>query len=241
MLRWFGVIFLTILIIIYPFRWEKGPTQKFGNSTIVHKKDRWTGQPWIITYGSIDGKIISGEESAVFPPSIIEAKKLSKLSGSEMQQKRVEIEQEITKQKQIASRNFEGHEKYLELANSMRDELVPHGWIKDKSGKKVYIPAGGWDWTPEKEKIIEQKIEAELPQQLVNQHKNYVSAQSRIKELSEELNNLPNLAEKQAMTELKNAAVKKRNIATGVWSSLSLLSLITIVISFVRRKNKIEA
>jgi hypothetical protein len=39
-----------VLLLAWPFRWEKGPVLTHESGKVIHTKDRWTGQRWVTIY-----------------------------------------------------------------------------------------------------------------------------------------------------------------------------------------------
>lgn len=70
------LVLWALLLVAWFFRWEQGPTTQLGNDLkIVHTKDRWTGQAWIVVYGNEGSKMYSGEMIPVISTQQLEKRK----------------------------------------------------------------------------------------------------------------------------------------------------------------------
>lgn len=49
----FPMIFFILILLAGGFRWGKGPLQNAGDYQVMHMKDHWTGQRWIILFGGL--------------------------------------------------------------------------------------------------------------------------------------------------------------------------------------------
>ena len=47
----FPTLLFILILLAGGFRWAEGPLQSFGDYQVLHTKDRWTGQRWIILFG----------------------------------------------------------------------------------------------------------------------------------------------------------------------------------------------
>ncbi len=47
----FPMLFFILILLAGGFRWAEGPLQSLGDYQVIHTKDRWTGQRWIILFG----------------------------------------------------------------------------------------------------------------------------------------------------------------------------------------------
>ena len=49
----FPMIFFILILLAGSMRWGEGPLQDFGEYRILHTKDYWTGQRWIVLFGGL--------------------------------------------------------------------------------------------------------------------------------------------------------------------------------------------
>ena len=49
----FPMIFLILILLAGHFRWAEGPMQSAGEYQILHSKDNWTGQRWVVLFGGL--------------------------------------------------------------------------------------------------------------------------------------------------------------------------------------------
>jgi hypothetical protein len=49
----FPMIFFILILLAGYFRWAEGPLQSTGDYQILHLKDTWTGQRWVVLFGGL--------------------------------------------------------------------------------------------------------------------------------------------------------------------------------------------
>lgn len=99
----------------WPFRWEKGPTQSYRMSTVVHMRDRWTGQEWIASYERYSSSIFP-----VFSEEDIEEKKEQ---IPEERQKKQDLEKKLAACEQDMKIHQEGHNEYIRIVSKQLTAL----------------------------------------------------------------------------------------------------------------------
>ncbi|AVX40774.1 hypothetical protein CTH_10010 (plasmid) [Carboxydocella thermautotrophica] len=149
-----------LLLLAWPFRWEKGPTQTTPQYAIVYLKDRWTGQEWIKIYSP--------------------TKKIREIPNIE--------------KKEVEARVNEILLKSPDMAN-----------IRSKIEQMSKDPR----YTPGPSKFS-------------------LSLLWSLSEYGFDTSKYYNQAKEKALNEIINETMLYRNIATWVWSSLLLISLITL-------------
>ncbi|HEY8393145.1 MAG TPA: hypothetical protein VIL83_10525 [Capillibacterium sp.] len=103
---WLFPMLLFILILLAGgFRWAEGPLQSMDDYQVLHTKDRWTGQRWVILYGgstrlaggSAAGPypLYSGERLPYLPQEELDTRLEAVLSRTEYQRKYLALQQQI--------------------------------------------------------------------------------------------------------------------------------------------------
>jgi hypothetical protein len=237
-----------LLLVAWPLRWEKGPTQSVSGQKIkiIHLQDRWTGQAWIDLYGFVDEKLVSGEMRPVHSQADIAKRKKQILARSKEAQKRQELEKKLTEYKEIKKLNSTAYAKYNELVEKNYQEIDKE--LKEESDEeKEKIERLGLSRLERQVQRLgpatldvldleERYFECEdgIPQEIINGRVAYFNADQEEKKISGEINNQQKQAETTAMSELVSLAWRKRNIATGLWVGFLVLSAAIAGILFIR-------
>ncbi|KUK10377.1 MAG: Uncharacterized protein XD50_1348 [Clostridia bacterium 41_269] len=219
------------MLAAWPFRWEKGPTQTVHGSDedlkIVHLRDRWTGQNWLVYYGWHGEEVYSGETYPHLNEEVIAKEASLILKSPEGRKKKQDLEAKLAEAKEEKKKHSYGHTQYLRLAEQLKAKL-------ESPYDDPWLTATDPVWQMEAEQIVRPSI----PPELVKECDAWRNANRRVKKLTEQINKLPEWAQKEAKKRLTQEAYRKRNIATGIWAGLVGISLLTSVYLFVREKRK---
>lgn len=211
-----------LLVIAWPFRWEKGPVQSTVESKIVHMRDRWTGQAWLVLYGNIDSQLLSGEMRPVPSQADIARRKERILSSPEQAQKKQELERQLAEYKRIMDTYDEGHRKY-------------YWYVVQECKRRGDLCFLLWDW------VRHEEYENAVPREIIEAQKAWVDAYRQVEtHIPAKLYQLEREAETTAEAELEYLAWRNRNIATGLWGGLVAFSGLIAAILFIgdlRRRN----
>ncbi|NLY91767.1 MAG: hypothetical protein GX081_09235 [Firmicutes bacterium] len=101
----FPMLFFILLLVAGGFRWGEGPLQSLGDYQVLHTKDRWTGQRWIILYGGASRlsaglatepyPLYSGEWLPYFTQEELDTQLEAVLSRPEYQRKYSALQEQI--------------------------------------------------------------------------------------------------------------------------------------------------
>ncbi|BAF61060.1 MAG: hypothetical protein HPY89_12890 [Pelotomaculum sp.] len=217
------VVICLLLLAAWPFRWEKGPVQSDSKAKIAHMRDRWTGQAWVALYGIANGEVYSGEMRPVPSQADIAKRKEQILASPEEVQKRQELEKKLAEYEEIKEQYKWANAKYDELINENMEKIRKETLeLRKQQGR--FIPLD----------FSDEKLNKGIPQDIINAHELTVNTAQNERKIRGELDNQQKWAEDTARSEFMCWAWRKRNIATGVWAGLVVLSAIMAVILFIR-------
>jgi len=218
-----------LLLGAWFFRWEKGPTQTINGDKIVHLRDRWLGQSWVLFYGRFGEDFLSGEEVPYIKDSSVKERAEVVLKGPVGLKKRNELEKRLSEAQAEKETHSKGHTEYVRRWEALEVEY-----------RRKYPQPEGLEglisWDLEKNDWIRSR----LPAELIQECNAWRRADRRISEIEGQIRKLPQWAKEQAKKQLTAEAYRNRNIATGVWVSLVALSFVTGVVLFVREYRRLS-
>lgn len=112
------LILLTIVSVLWFFRWEQGPTHTDKGTTTTYKTDRWSGTSWTVTYGTssvTSEPVIPDEDVAIVCQRIASEPDYVKISQ--------EISERIKVAEEIAAAHAAGHNEYERLLNIEKQKI----------------------------------------------------------------------------------------------------------------------
>lgn len=235
---WIVTLILCVLLMIaYPFRWEKGPTQTEAGLKIIHLRDRWTGQNWITVYGTKtkDGRtqqigiqeqtFYSGEQFPHFSLPQIN-KEVDKLLTSPVGQKKKEsLQSKIDDAKQEKLIHSKGHTDYVRLYEKVAQQF-----------ELEYPPRDGLYANLNRDLERREYALSRIPKDLVESNNSWQAADRKVKQLTKQINDLPNWAKVEAEKSLTKKANRNRNLAAWVWAGLTSITFITTFLLFFRER-----
>ncbi|HBQ28935.1 MAG TPA: hypothetical protein DD719_06030 [Desulfotomaculum sp.] len=192
-----------VLLLAWPFRWEKGPVLTHESEKVFHTKDRWTGQRWATTY-FLRGNVVEN----LYLESWVVAKRTE----------------------QVKQKYAQGHTEYLRMWKKLSAEFERQNpiptleTIKPEPTEQMrreihYVPIPGWKSV---EDIVTEQMRLEIHGKRMSQwletRDNYISSKMPA-DLAEACSNWRR-AESTAERELTRKAYFIRNLATGIWSML---------------------
>lgn len=92
------VVICAALLLAWPLRWERGPTQQYQGYTVYHLHDRWTGDNWVYRYSIYGVNVTLAPNSEgwlinIPKPGVLAQKKLlEQQSGGWKTDKIIELE-----------------------------------------------------------------------------------------------------------------------------------------------------
>ncbi|MEW6274944.1 MAG: hypothetical protein AB1556_07515 [Bacillota bacterium] len=208
-----------LLLAAWPLRWEKGPVQSDSKAKIIHMRDRWTGQAWVALYGIANGEVYSGEMRPIPSQADIAKRKEQILASPEEVQKRQELENRLAKYEEIKKLHSAANAKYIELVN--KNYAYNNVDLLDRKLRYSFFDR-------------DERYENGIPQDIINARITYYNADQDERKIRGELDNQQKWAETAAKSDLSYFAWRKRNIATGIWAGLVVLSAVMAVILFTR-------
>lgn len=214
----FPTIFFLLLLGAGIYRWEQGPIQDQGDLQLVHTKDRWTGQSWILLFGgfkeqkadaSFPYPLYSGERIPHLSVDLSKAKTEEILARPENQVKVRELEEKIRVEERIRETNRERHDLYLEM-------LEENGNSKRNLNMDEGLSSAYLAWK---------------------------EAEEAIHEYTWQLNSVYTEFEKKMLEEYKQEALKRERIALIIWIILLILLFIVSLHYFwdeVKREKRVN-
>lgn len=144
----FPLILFILLLCAGGWRWEKGPYQEQGDFQVLHTRDRWTGQRWLVVYGGFkeilppaDGwpdPQYSGDWIPHLTKAEFEERMEQLLAQPEHKSRWEGFQGRLRELEEVKSANLAGYERYLAIMENdskaaAAEEAVFHAyqaWIQ---------------------------------------------------------------------------------------------------------------
>lgn len=202
----FPLTFFILLLMAGVFRWEKGPCQEQGVFQVIHTKDYWTGQNWILLYGGFEDYPPTSEQpyplySGEWIPHLdrIElAEQMDQmLTRPEYQSEWQEYQERIRELEEVKSSTQAGYERYLQSEES------------------------------------NVQASAEVDENSYHSYQAWLEADQALDQSTWELNTFYTKLRAEMMAEYKTVAQNRERIVTVVWLGLLLVTFIFSVHYFM--------
>jgi len=220
-LRIILLVFCALLLIVWPLRWEKGPTQTEKGLKIIHLRDRWNDQRWTEFYGEDGDKFYSGERV----PYISEKRiiKLSNIILTTIGEKRKhELEKQLEEAIQKKLQHDQGYKQYLQLEEQLKKDFQSQHLPKGPFGKLFYE----FDYGLEQQHYVRSK----MPQKLIKAYDAWQEASRTVLSLNRQINRPSDWAREEAKKGLIQQAYRDKDVATAIWAAFVGLSFIGAVV-----------
>lgn len=236
------VIFFLILVA-YPFRWEEGPTQSKPNLKMVHVKDKWTGQAWIIYYGELDNELVSGLEKPVIDEKAVEAEK------RKINQKKIMSLKDLDNKINVLAKELQTLEITHERFRNQMGRTQYSNWVnqgttdKEKDERantwKMYFGIISFDdfingnrpLLPTSGELADYIVDITSPEVITDENV-YIHKENQLSKLRKQHSNILKDIDNEVEAKLNKQIEHKRFLALSIWGSVLFIFGFTSVYLF---------